>query len=124
MGAKVIAAASNNEKLDYCKKLGADACINYTTDNLKESIKNLTNHLGVDIVYDPIGGNLASDALKSLAWNGQYLIIGFASGNIPQIPMNIPLLKGISIHGIFWEHSQKKKPKPIKTIFYKSCLGS
>lgn len=117
MGAKVIAAASNNEKLDYCKKLGADACINYTTDNLKESIKNLTNHLGVDIVYDPIGGNLASDALKSLAWNGQYLIIGFASGNIPQIPMNIPLLKGISIHGIFWGAFAEKEAKANKDNF-------
>lgn len=114
MGARVIAAASSNEKLAYCKSLGADECINYTTENLKESIKKLTNHAGVDIVYDPIGGSLAMDALKALSWNGQYLIIGFASGNIPEVPMNIPLLKGITIHGIFWGAFAEKEAKANK----------
>lgn len=117
MGAKVIAAAASNEKLDYCKKLGADECINYTTDNLKESIKTFTNNVGVDIVYDPIGGSLATDALKSMAWNGQYLIIGFASGNIPQVPMNILLLKGITMHGIFWGAFAEKEAKANKANF-------
>lgn len=102
MGAKVIAAASNNDKLDYCKLMGADEVINYTTENLKLRIKEITQNKGVDIIYDSVGGLMAEDALKSIAWNGQYLIIGFASGEIPKLPFNLALLKGCTIHGVFW----------------------
>lgn len=102
MGAKVIAAASTNEKLDYCKLMGADDVINYSTENLKLRIKEITQNKGVDIIYDPVGGLLAEEALKSIAWNGQYLIVGFASGEIPKLPFNLALLKGCTIHGVFW----------------------
>jgi NADPH2:quinone reductase len=102
MGANVIAAASNNEKLAYCKLIGANETINYSTENLKSKIKEITKNKGVNIVFDTIGGALAEEALKSITWNGHYLIIGFASGIIPQIPFNLALLKGCSVHGIFW----------------------
>lgn len=119
MGAKVIAAASSVEKLTYCKSLGADELINYTSENLKTRIKEITQDKGVDIIYDPIGGNLAIEALKSIAWNGQYLIIGFASGEIPQVPFNIPLLKGCNIQGVFWGAFAEKEPNVNKLNFVK-----
>lgn len=102
LGAKVIAAASSNEKLAYCKLIGADETINYSTENLKTRIKEITSNKGVETVFDTIGGPFAEEALKSVTWNGHYLIVGFASGIIPQIPFNIALLKGCSVHGIFW----------------------
>ena len=102
MGARVIAAASTDEKLALCKKLGADEVINYSTESLKDKIKELTGGKGVDVVYDPVGGALAEAALRSMAWNGRYLVIGFAAGDIPKIPLNLPLLKGCSIVGVFW----------------------
>ncbi|WP_439505952.1 zinc-binding dehydrogenase [Sediminibacterium sp.] len=117
MGAKVIAAASSDEKLTYCQSIGADILINYSTENLKSRIKEITQNKGVDIVFDPIGGSLAEDALKSIAWNGQYLIIGFSSGEIPPIPFNIPLLKGCSIHGVFWGAFSEKEPQKNKQNF-------
>jgi NADPH:quinone reductase-like Zn-dependent oxidoreductase/acyl dehydratase len=117
MGAKVIAAASNNEKLAYCKLIGADETINYTTENLKGQIKEITSNIGVDIVFDTIGGPLAAEALKSVAWNGHYLIIGFASGVIPQIPFNLALLKGCSLHGIFWGAFAEKESKANRENF-------
>lgn len=117
MGAKVIAAASNNEKLSYCKSIGADLTINYSTENLKSKIKEITSNKGIDIVFDTIGGPLAEDALKSIAWNGHYLIIGFASGVIPQIPFNLALLKGCSIHGIFWGAFAEKESNANKENF-------
>ena len=117
MGAKVIAAASNNEKLDYCKLIGADETINYTSENLRNKIKEITNNKGVEVVFDTIGGPLAEDSLKSLSWNGQYLIIGFASGIIPQIPFNLALLKGSSVHGIFWGAFAEKDPNTNKENF-------
>jgi len=111
MGAKVIAAASNNEKLAYCKLIGADETINYSSDNLKAKLKEISNNKGVDIVFDTVGGPFAEEALKGIAWNGHYLIIGFASGIIPQLPFNIALLKGCSVHGIFWGAFAEKEPK-------------
>ncbi len=119
MGAKVIAAASSIEKLTYCQSLGADELINYTSENLKTRIKEITQNKGVDIIYDPIGGSLAVEALKSIAWNGQYLIIGFASGEIPQVPFNIPLLKGCNIQGVFWGAFAEKEPNANKQNFIK-----
>jgi NADPH2:quinone reductase len=102
MGATVIAAASSDAKLELARKLGADHLINYSTQDLRERIKEITRGQGVDVVYDPVGGTLAEPALRSMAWNGRYLVIGFAGGDIPRIPLNLPLLKGCSIVGVFW----------------------
>lgn len=111
MGAKVIAAASTQEKCDLCKKIGADATINYTTENLREAVKVLTDGKGPDVIYDPVGGDLAEPALRSIAWRGRYLVIGFAAGPIPALPFNLPLLKGASIVGVFWGSFAKHEPK-------------
>jgi NADPH:quinone reductase len=102
MGAKVIAAASTDEKLELCKKLGADEVINYSKVSLKDAIKELTGGKGVDVVYDPVGGDYAEPAIRGMAWNGRYLVIGFASGPIPKIALNLTLLKGCSLVGVFW----------------------
>ncbi|MBN9391823.1 MAG: NADPH:quinone oxidoreductase family protein [Chloroflexi bacterium] len=102
LGARVIAAASSQEKLDVCREHGADDLINYATEDLKERLKELTNGKGVDVVYDPVGGSYSEVALRNTAWNGRYLVIGFTAGDIPRIPLNLPLLKGCSIVGVFW----------------------
>lgn len=102
MGAKVIAAASTDEKLALCKEYGADETINYTTQDLKATIKEITESKGADVVYDPVGGAYSEAALRGTAWNGRYLVVGFAAGDIPKIPLNIPLLKGASVVGVFW----------------------
>ncbi len=102
LGARVIAAASSEEKLELCRKLGADELINYSEAPLKDELKRLTGGKGVDVVYDPVGGDFAEPALRSMAWKGRYLVIGFASGPIPSIPLNLALLKGCSIVGVFW----------------------
>jgi NADPH2:quinone reductase len=102
MGARVIAAASSDEKLDFARSAGADETINYSEESLKERCKALTNGKGVDVVYDPVGGELAQQALRALAWHGRYLVIGFASGDIPKFPANIALLKEASIIGVWW----------------------
>jgi len=111
MGAKVIAAASSDEKLELCKQLGADEVINYSTTSVKDAIKELTGGKGVDVVYDPVGGDYAEPAIRSMAWNGRYLVIGFASGPIPKIPLNLTLLKGCSIVGVFWGRFTGEEPK-------------
>jgi NADPH2:quinone reductase len=111
MGAKVIAAASSDEKLELCKQLGADEVINYSTTSLKDAVKELTGGKGVDVVYDPVGGDYAEPAIRSMAWNGRYLVIGFASGPIPKIPLNLTLLKGCSIVGVFWGRFIGEEPK-------------
>ena len=101
MGARVIAAASSDEKLDFARAAGADELINYSSQALKDSVKELTDG-GVDVVYDPVGGELSQQALRALAWHGRHLIIGFASGDIPQLPANIALLKEARIIGVWW----------------------
>ena len=111
MGAKVIAAASSEEKLALCREKGADLTINYETEDLKTRIKELTDGKGVDVVYDPVGGKFTESALRGMAWKGRYLIVGFANGEIPQIPMNLPLLKGCSIIGVFWGQFSKVEAK-------------
>jgi len=111
MGAKVIAAASSEEKLALCREKGADLTINYETEELKTRIKELTDGKGVDVVYDPVGGKFTESALRGMAWKGRYLIVGFADGEIPQIPMNLPLLKGCSIMGVFWGQFSKVEAK-------------
>ena len=111
MGAKVITAASSEEKLALCREKGADLTINYETEDLKSRIKELTDGKGVDVVYDPVGGKFTEPALRGMAWKGRYLIVGFANGEIPQIPMNLPLLKGCSIMGVFWGQFSKVEAK-------------
>lgn len=111
MGAKVIAAASTDEKLELCKQLGADEVINYSTTSVKDAVKELTGGKGVDVVYDPVGGDYAEPAIRSMAWNGRYLVIGFASGPIPKIPLNLTLLKGCAIVGVFWGRFTGEEPK-------------
>lgn len=114
-GAKVIAAASSDEKCDLCKHAGADATINYSLHtpegSLRDQIKALTNGKGPDIVYDPVGGAFAEPVFRSIAWRGRYLVIGFAGGPIPSLPMNLPLLKGASVVGVFWGDFAKREPK-------------
>jgi NADPH2:quinone reductase len=111
MGARVIAAASSDEKLALCKQLGADELINYSTTDLKDAIKELTDGKGVDVVYDPVGGDYAEPAIRGMAWNGRYLVIGFASGPIPKIPLNLALLKGCAIVGVFWGRFSGEEPQ-------------
>ena len=111
MGARVIAAASSDEKLAFAKESGADELINYSEQPLKETVKELTDGAGADVVYDPVGGDLAQQALRSLAWHGRYLVVGFAAGDIPQFPANIALLKEASIIGVWWGTWLAKNPK-------------
>ena len=101
MGARVIAAASSAEKLAVCKDWGASETIDYTKDDLRERLKSLTGGKGVDVVCDPVGGPYSEPALRSLAWKGRHLVIGFTAGEIPKIPLNLPLLKGCSIVGVY-----------------------
>lgn len=110
LGAKVIAAASTDDKLDYCKSIGADETINYTNEDLKERAKALTDGKGVDVIYDPIGDRFTEPALRAIAWKGRYLVVGFAAGEIPKIPLNLPLLKGCSIMGVFWGGFFRNEP--------------
>jgi NADPH2:quinone reductase len=102
MGARVIAAASSEEKLAVCRDLGADETINYETEDLRERVKVLTNGRGVDVCYDPVGDRFTEPALRSMAWRGRYLVVGFAAGEIPKIPANLVLLKGCALVGVFW----------------------
>ncbi|WP_454256501.1 NADPH:quinone oxidoreductase family protein [Pseudomonas sp. Marseille-Q8238] len=111
MGAKVIAAASSTEKLAVAKAAGADELINYSESSLKEEIKRLTGGQGVDVIYDPVGGELFEEAFRSIAWNGRLLVVGFASGAIPSLPANLPLLKGASLVGVFWGSFAQRQPQ-------------
>ncbi|MEY4883691.1 MAG: hypothetical protein RIS34_1545 [Pseudomonadota bacterium] len=111
LGAKVIAAASTDEKCTLCTLIGADATINYTRENLRETVKALTDGKGPDVIYDPVGGELSEPAFRSIAWRGRYLVVGFASGTIPALPLNLMLLKGASVVGIFWGDFAKREPK-------------
>lgn len=111
VGAKVIAAASTDEKCALCKAEGADATINYSTDNLREALKTLTDGKGPDVIYDPVGGEFAEPAFRSIAWRGRYLVIGFAGGPIPTLPLNLPLLKGASLVGVFWGDFARREPQ-------------
>ncbi|MEM9823011.1 MAG: NADPH:quinone oxidoreductase family protein [Bacteroidota bacterium] len=111
MGAKVIAAASSAEKLELCKHYGADETINYNEEDLKSRVKELTNGKGADVVYDPVGGHYSEAALRVTAWEGRFLVVGFAAGEIPKIPLNLTLLKGCAIVGVFWGSFAKKSPQ-------------
>ena len=111
MGARVIAAASTDEKCALCKAEGADDTINYSTANLREAIKTLTQGKGPDVIYDPVGGDFAEAAFRSIAWRGRYLVVGFAAGPIPSLPLNLALLKGASIVGVFWGDFSRREPQ-------------
>ncbi len=111
VGAKVIAAASTDEKCELCKSIGADVTINYTKENLRDAIKAATGGKGPDVIYDPVGGDFAEPAFRSIAWRGRYLVVGFASGPIPALPFNLALLKGASIVGVFWGDFARREPK-------------
>lgn len=117
MGAKIIAAASSVEKLELCREKGADFTINYEKEDLKSRIKELTNGKGADVIYDPVGGPYTEPALRGIAWKGRYLVVGFANGEIPKIPLNLPLLKGASIVGVFWgQFSKLEQEKSTENI--------
>jgi NADPH2:quinone reductase len=111
MGARVIAAASSDEKLALCTEQGADEVVNYSTESLKEKVKALTKGQGADVIYDPVGGELAQDCFSAINWNGRYLVIGFAAGKIPEIALNRLLLKGASAVGVFWGAFVAREPK-------------
>ena len=111
IGARVIAAASSDEKLAICKQHGADALINYSTEDLRDAIKRETGGKGPDVIFDPVGGKFAEPAFRSIGWRGRYLVIGFAAGDIPALPLNLALLKGASIVGVFWGEFAKREPK-------------
>lgn len=110
MGAKVIAAASSDAKLQVCRDNGADEVINYASEDLRSRIKALTAGKGVDVIYDPVGGPYSEPALRDMAWNGRFLVVGFAAGDIPKIALNLALLKGCSIVGVFWGAFTKNEP--------------
>jgi len=111
LGARVIAAASSDEKLAVCRAHGADATINYSTEDLREAIKGATGGKGPDVIYDPVGGIYAEPAFRSIGWRGRYLVVGFANGEIPKLPLNLTLLKGASLMGVFWGEFAKREPK-------------
>jgi NADPH2:quinone reductase len=108
-GARVIAAASSADKCALCISIGADASINYSSENLREAVKTLTNGKGPDVIYDPVGGDYTEPAFRSIAWRGRYLVVGFAAGPIPSLPLNLALLKGASIVGVFWGDFAKRE---------------
>ena len=111
LGAKVIACASSDDKLAVCREHGADATINYATEDLRERIKALTDGKGVDVVYDAVGGPYTEPAFRSIAWRGRLLVVGFAAGEIPKLPLNLALLKGASVVGVFWGDFARREPR-------------
>ena len=111
LGARVIAAASSDEKCALCKSIGADETINYSSSNIRDELKKLTDGKGPDVVYDPVGGDLAEPVFRSIAWRGRYLVVGFAQGAIPSLPLNLTLLKGASIVGVFWGDFARREPQ-------------
>ncbi|TCT09583.1 NADPH:quinone oxidoreductase family protein [Paralcaligenes ureilyticus] len=110
LGARVIAAASTQEKIDLCRCVGADDVINYSKEDIKDRVKTLSNNRGVDVVCDPVGGDCSETALRCLAWRGRFLVVGFASGIIPKIPLNLTLLKERQILGVYWGDAVKRDP--------------
>jgi NADPH:quinone reductase len=114
LGARVIACASSQDKLEFCRKHGADEVIDYAKEDLKERLRELTGGKGADVVYDPVGGPYAEPALRSTAWEGRFVVIGFAAGEIPKIPLNLPLLRGFDIVGVFWGEFTRRHPERLR----------
>src|SRR5499427_6531995 len=117
LGARVIACASTDDKLAVCRENGADETINYATEDLRERIRTLTGGAGADVVYDPVGGSYTELALRSIAWRGRLLVVGFAAGEIPRIPLNLTLLKGCAIVGVFWGEFTRREPRKFAESF-------
>jgi NADPH2:quinone reductase len=113
LGARVIACASSDDKLAVCREHGADAGVNYASEDLRERIQQITEKRGIDVVYDPVGGAYSEPAFRSLAWRGRHLVVGFAAGDIPKLPLNLALLKGASLVGVFWGDFARREPKPF-----------
>jgi NADPH:quinone reductase len=111
LGARVIAAASSDAKLAVCKDHGADVLVNYSNEDWREAVKAATDGKGPDVIYDPVGGIYAEPAFRAIAWRGRYLVVGFANGEIPRLPLNLALLKGASLVGVFWGEFVKREPK-------------
>lgn len=110
LGARVIACASSADKLAFARERGADELLDYTAEDLKLRLKELTAGKGVDVVYDPVGGDATEAAVRALAWRGRLLVIGFAAGDIPKLPLNLPMLKGADIRGVFWSAHAEREP--------------
>ena len=127
MGAEVIAAASTDEKLAVAKRAGASMTVNYMTESLKERVKALTSGRGANVIYDPVGGDLAEQAFRASAWDGRFLVIGFAAGDIPRIPLNLPLLKSSALVGVFWGAWVDREPaaaaKNFQELFVMHAQG-
>ena len=111
MGARIIAAASSDEKLEVCRQHGADATINYSTQDLREAIKATTDGRGPDVIFDPVGGSYTEPAFRSIGWRGRHLVVGFANGEIPRLPLNLTLLKSASVVGVYWGEFAKREPQ-------------
>ena len=116
MGARVIACASSDDKLGFARDRGADATINYATENLRGALKKLGGERGIDVIYDPVGGPYAEPAVRSLAWEGRYLVIGFAAGEIPKLPLNLVLLKSCDIRGVLWGSWVRREPAAQRAL--------
>ncbi len=110
MGARVIACASSDDKLAFARQHGADETVNYTTGDLRDELKRLGGEHGIDVIYDPVGGAYAEAALRAIAWEGRFLVVGFAAGDIPKLPLNLVLLKGCDIRGVFWGSWTDREP--------------
>jgi len=111
LGARVVACASSDDKLAVCREHGADETVNYATEDLRERVKAISDGRGVDVVYDAVGGPYTEPAFRSLAWRGRLLVVGFAAGDIPRLPLNLPLLKGAAVVGVFWGDFARREPK-------------
>ena len=116
MGARVIACASSDEKLKFARAHGADETVNYASKDLREALRRLGGEHGIDVVYDPVGGPYAEPAVRSLAWLGRYLVVGFAAGDIPKLPLNLALLRSCDIRGVFWGAWVKREPEMQRAI--------
>ena len=114
MGATVIAAAGSDDKLSFCRELGADETVNYADEDLKTRVKELTDGNGADVIYDPVGGDLSEQAFRAIAWRGRHLVVGFAAGDIPSVAWNLPLLKGAAIVGVFWGAFTTAEPETFE----------
>src|SRR5262249_40185900 len=118
MGARVIACASTNDKLAFAREHGADEAVNYATENLRDALRRLGDEHGIDVVFDPVGGPYSEPTLRSLAWGGRHLLVGFAAGDIPKLPLNLVLLKGCAVLGVFWGQWVRHDPEA-----YQAAIG-
>jgi NADPH2:quinone reductase len=114
MGARVIACASSDEKLKFAREHGADETVNYDSENLRDALRRLGGEHGIDVIYDPVGGSYTEPAVRSLAWEGRYLVVGFTAGEIPKLPLNLVLLRGCDIRGVFWGSWGKREPQALR----------